>query len=172
MNRILYTFLIPFLYIVFMYSSTSSDNQDKIACGPYVTQKLLIHYSKEHDLTSIINSFGNLEQAVSLLDIKRILRQMDLPAEAARLEGIDLLPHWTPCIAHLKDNHFTVIVDAGQEEMLLDDDREGLRTVSTQRFLEEWDGVILSPRLTGPEAIKTTPPLIHHPLSLRTCLQG
>ncbi len=166
MNRILLIIWILILNFFLAAQSFSADIRDNIACGPYVTQKILMYYSKNYDITKIRTAFGILDQAVSLLDIKRVLLQLDLPAEAARLEGINQLPHWIPCIAHMKNNHFTVIVDAGQEELLLDDDRDGLHTVSTKRFLEEWNGVILSPRLTGPESANPTTPLIHHPISV------
>ena len=84
-------------------------------------------------------------RGLSLRQMIDLAAAFDLPLQAVRASG-DAYRTWrAPWVAHLKDDHYVVVLAVESSRLLAADPRVGLRYVDAARFEREWSGVAILP---------------------------
>jgi ATP-binding cassette subfamily B protein len=121
-------------------------------CGATCLQMIAAYYGRHHSMPKLRSLTRQTQEGASLLGISDAAEKIGMHCVGAKLTYnrlIDDIP--LPGIAHWKDNHFVVVVDANQKDVVVaDPDSDSVVTISKSEFLNGWTG---SPDDGGQEGI-------------------
>ncbi len=123
---------------------------DKKDCGPACLQYVGRHHGLLQSLQSVRRLCATSREGVSFFNLSKAAGQMGFRATGVRLSYAQLTSGTPlPCIAHWKQRHFVVVINAGKRKVKVYDPAYGELTYSREAFLRGWalpghtDGICL-----------------------------
>lgn len=119
-------------------------------CGIVCLATVLLTLQQNSEYSPTVEKLRQLiptdEEGASCLALVAAARQCGLPAQGYQtdLAGLRQLP--LPCIAHWRGqtvNHFVVVHQLGETDLLLADPAQGLRHETLPNFAARWSGVVI-----------------------------
>ncbi|MEZ4959606.1 MAG: peptidase domain-containing ABC transporter [Saprospiraceae bacterium] len=111
-------------------------------CGATCLGMIAEYYGKFYRIEYLRKLTRQTQQGATLLGISDAAEHIGMHTVGAKLTYhrlIDDIP--LPGIAHWKETHFVVVVDANQKEVVVaDPDMDGVATISKSDFLKGWTG--------------------------------
>lgn len=111
-------------------------------CGAVCLQMICHYYGRLYSVEPLKALTHQTDQGTTLLHISEAAEELGMHSIGAKLTFsrlIDDIP--LPGIAHWKENHFVVVVEANAREVTIADPAEtSVTTISRSKFLENWVG--------------------------------
>jgi ATP-binding cassette subfamily B protein len=79
----------------------------------------------------------------SLLGLAQAANRIGLTSLCARVTTDTLLNLSSPCVAHLRPNHFVVVRGAEPQTVHVSDPLRGQKRIPIEAFTSRWDGIVL-----------------------------
>ncbi len=123
---------------------------DSMDCGAACLAMVCAEYGLDQSLAQLRENTYVDREGVSMLNIKSAAEKIGLETLPVRCNYHKLLYDLPlPAIAHWDQNHFVVVYEVGDEEVIIGDPAVGERKISRQEFIKNWadidhgEGVLL-----------------------------
>jgi len=111
--------------------------QDEVSeCGLACLTMILNYYGKTYSLNYMRDKYYSNVNGLNFLDISNIAKKENLIPLPFSIESEDFKDLTTPCIAHLKENHFVVITKISKNKVHIIDPLEGNVEFSISNFFK------------------------------------
>ncbi|MDH4240361.1 MAG: cysteine peptidase family C39 domain-containing protein [Phycisphaerae bacterium] len=112
-------------------------------CGHWAIQRSCELLGAPMHIGEIMRLLPSSEQGHSMYDFVKVLKKIGISCEGREL-ALSNLSTYVPCIAHMKPDHFVVVVEVVDEDYVALFDGEGRRSLwPITQFSEHWTGKIL-----------------------------
>jgi RHS repeat-associated protein len=125
-------------------------------CGPLALHRIKLRIDPRGPGTEFVHAAASTQRGFSLVQVAELSRKLGLDFQMAyRQEGT---PFIVPCVAHLKANHYTAMIQQEGSRYLLQDPTFGNDTWATREALEsEASGYFLVPAGQLPDGWREVP---------------
>jgi ATP-binding cassette subfamily B protein len=111
-------------------------------CGPTCLRMISRYYGKHYSLESLRSLSGFNKQGVSLFAISETAEKIGFRTRGVRITYQMLLTIKTPCILHVNQNHFVVLIsfrgNEGKRGVRIADPAKGIIICSRDEFIKQW----------------------------------
>ncbi|OGV25726.1 MAG: hypothetical protein A3F18_01475 [Legionellales bacterium RIFCSPHIGHO2_12_FULL_37_14] len=116
---------------------------EEAECGLACIAMIANYYGHELDLTSLRNTMATSGMGMNLLEMKQIFLQLQLKAQAFKVEP-DLLPAMPkPAVLHWEQDHFVVLKKMNKKWIWIHDPAIGVRKCNFHELSDAFTGIIL-----------------------------
>ena len=130
-------------------------------CGVAALAMVLAHHGRHVSMETLRELTGASRDCVNAAEIARAARHLGLECKAYSREPEQLADLPLPFLAHLRFIHFVVVEGFTPKEVLICDPYKGRSRIPTERFAEDFTGVVLAMQ-PGPKFMQEAAP--NHPV--------
>jgi ATP-binding cassette, subfamily B, bacterial CvaB/MchF/RaxB len=118
--------------------------QEHAECGRACVAMIAAYFGHEIDLHTLRLRFPTTKGGLNLLELRSLCWQLQLNAQALRVELCDLTHLSTPCILHWNLDHFVVLKKVQRQHVWIHDPAIGERRCSLDEVSRCFTGVVLA----------------------------
>lgn len=108
-------------------------------CGPTCLRMISSYYGKQLSLADISNALRITKQGVSIYSLGKVAEQIGFTSASVTISYESLMHSGaTPCILHIRGNHFVVLISMTSDEIQIADPGMGLVRLTKKEFIANW----------------------------------